>query len=107
LLALNIAGYHYFGLTGLGYSFLLTYIIYVGQVYTLTAHYYHFTINISFLKTFLLAVMVCSLCLAIVLNTPSIYKYLFGSILIFVGVIFSFYQLNQKTGILFKIKWRR
>jgi O-antigen/teichoic acid export membrane protein len=107
LLVLNIVGYHYFGLTGLGYSFLLTYIIYIIQVYLLTKHYYDFSLHANFLKTMLLAIAVCGVCLAICLNTSSLIKYSVGSLLIAGASIFSIYQLNHKTGILAKIKWRK
>ena len=107
MLVFNIIGYHYFGLTGLGYSFLITYFIYVVQVYFLTAHYFHFSLNGSFLKTFLLAVIVCGFCLVLVMNATNIYKYGLGTALILGASTFSIYQLNHKTGILAKIKWRK
>jgi O-antigen/teichoic acid export membrane protein len=107
MLVFNIIGYHYFGLTGLGYSFLITYMIYVLQVYWLTAHYYSFSINTSFLKTFFLAVIVCGLCLVLVMNATTVYKYGLGSALIIGASTFSIYQLNHKTGILAKIKWKK
>jgi O-antigen/teichoic acid export membrane protein len=107
LLGLSVIGYHYFGLTGLGYSFLLTYIIYVVQVYVLTAHYYEYSHNSSFLKIFLVAVIVCGLCLVIVMNATNLYRYILGILLILGASSFSIYQLNNKTEILAKFKWRK
>lgn len=107
MLISNIIGYHYFGLTGLGYSFLLTYVIYTVQLFFFTKHYYDFSIHANFLKTFILAIAVCAVCLAITLNTSSLIKYSIGSLLIVGASIFTIYQLNHKTGILSKIKWRK
>jgi O-antigen/teichoic acid export membrane protein len=105
LLGFNILGYSYYGLTGLGYSFLITYILYAFQVYVITRHYYQYAINGDFFKTFILAISVSAVCLALALQASEIYKYIFGSMIILGGSIFSIYQLNQKTGILSIIKW--
>ena len=107
LLVSNIIGYHYFGLTGLGYSFLLSYIIYILQVFLITKHYYDFSLHDNFLKTTLLAITVCAICIAITLNTSSLIKYSVCSVLIVGASFFSIYQLNKKTGILSRIKWKK
>ena len=107
LLIFNIVGYHYFGLTGLGYSFLLTYTIYIIQVFFITKHYYDFSIHINFLKTLILAIAVCGVCLVIALNASSLQKFIYGSLLIIGSSIFSIYQLNHRTGILSNLKLRK
>jgi O-antigen/teichoic acid export membrane protein len=107
LLAFNILGYTYYGLTGLGYSFLITYVLYAFQVYVITRHYYQYAINGSFLKTFILAISVSIVCVALALQASDLYKYVFGCIIILGGSVYSIYQLNLKTGILAIIKWRK
>lgn len=107
LLIFNLIGYKYFGLTGLGYSFLLTYFIYIIQVYILTKHYYKFVLNTDFIKTFTIAVITCSLALYIVMQAETLLKYTLGSILILGAAIYSIYQLNSKTGLLAKIKLKK
>lgn len=107
LLIFNVLGYYYFGLTGLGYSFLLSYIIYVVQVYVLTDYYYNFSLNNSFIETFLISVVTSSLCLGVVLNASEFIKYTIGGSMILGGVIYSVYQLNLKTGLLNTIRSRR
>jgi len=106
MLVSNVLGYRYFGLTGLGYSFLITYIIYFVQVYLLTKHYCNYSIHSNFLKTLILAIVVGGVCLGISLSSSKIIKYSVGSLLFIGASIFSVYQLNHKTGILSKIKWR-
>lgn len=107
LLIFDVLGYHYFGLTGLGYSFLATYIIYMLQVYFVSTHHYNFSFDNGFLKIFTLAVVICGLCLILVMNTTNIYAYMLSILFIFGASGFSIYQLNMKTGILAKIKWRK
>jgi O-antigen/teichoic acid export membrane protein len=104
LLVFNVIGYYYFGLTGLGYSYLATYIIYTLQVYVLTSKNYCFSLNTSFAKIFLLAFLVCGLCMIIVINASNFYKYVFGSILIIGSSMFSIHQINHRTRILTKTK---
>lgn len=43
-LALNIAGYHYWGLTGLGISFLVWYVVYTAIVWVVYAYRYRLTL---------------------------------------------------------------
>ncbi|MEY2922394.1 MAG: O-antigen translocase [Bacteroidota bacterium] len=45
LTALNINGYYYWGLTGLGYAFALSYFIYMTQVYVITNRRFNFTLG--------------------------------------------------------------
>ena len=104
LLVFNIIGYHYFGLTGLGYSYLFTYLIYMIQVLILTKYFYQFRLGLILSKTFLIAILSCSICLFIVMNFQGWSKYLIGSFLIIGAFIFSFLNLNHKTGIISKIK---
>lgn len=107
LLIFNSAGYHFFGLSGLGYSFLLTYIIYVLQVYLLTAHHYNFSLTMSFFKTFMLSILVSGLCLLLVMSVTNFFRYAIGTVLILGASSYSIHQLNLKTEILDKIKWRK
>lgn len=107
LLGFNILGYTYFGLVGLGYSFLLSYILYSIQVYILTKYYYKFTFTSSFISAFLITIISSSLCLFIALKSTDVLKYSLGSLLIISGSIYSIYQLNSKTGLLDKFKLRK
>ncbi|MCK9311186.1 MAG: O-antigen translocase, partial [Bacteroidales bacterium] len=48
ILILNLLGYHYMGLTGLGISFAVGYLIYLFQVYTVSRIQYGFSLNRDF-----------------------------------------------------------
>lgn len=102
LLFFNVLGYTYYGVTGLGYSFLLTYIIYFVQVYVITNWQYNFNFNKGFLIAISLAVITSILCIFVVLKTQDVFKYLIGCILIASAIIYSIRQINLKTDFLNK-----
>lgn len=52
LILLELVGYYYFGLVGLGVAFLLTYFIYSIQVYVIAKKRYRFGFTKSFMKVF-------------------------------------------------------
>jgi len=52
ILILNILGYHYWGLTGLGLSFLVGYFLYLVQVYIFAQLKYDFSYDRSFVRIF-------------------------------------------------------
>ena len=107
MLISNIIGYNFFGLTGMGYSFLLVYVIYFLQVFFITKRYYDFSFHTDFLKIMLVAVLGCASCIVVALHTSGILKYSIGSLLIAGASIVSIYRLNYKTGVLSIIKSRK
>ncbi len=107
LLLFNLMGYHYFGLTGLGYAFILAYLVYIVQVYALCKYHYAFNLDKGSVKTFAIAIIACSLCLWVVLSIEALFKYIIGSSLVAAASAYSVYQLNAKTGILTKMKWKK
>ena len=104
MLILNVIGYKFYGLIGIGYAFVLGYIIYMLQVYFITKYYYNFSLHPSFIKSTFSVIIACVMCLAFSQNTSGLLRYIFCGLLILGGSIFSVYQLNNKTGILSAIK---
>ena len=107
MLISNIVGYHYFGLTGLGYSYFFSYFIYIFQVYYVTKMYYDFALHNNFKMTLFIVVAVSAITLAIALKTSSLVKYGVGSIFVLGATTFSIYHINQKTLFLTKVNWRK
>ncbi len=104
LLSFNFIGYKYFGITGFGYSYLISYVFYMIQVFILTKFFYQFNLGLSLSKTFIIATLSSFVCMLIVMNFEGWSKYLIGSILIVAASCHSFYQLNDKTEIIAKIR---
>ena len=51
-LLLNLIGYHYWGLTGLGLSFLTGYLLFLIQVFIISKIYYNFSFDRTFINIF-------------------------------------------------------
>lgn len=96
LLSLNILGYKYFKLEGLGVSFLITYIIALFQVYLIARVKYSFKLDGEFYKIFILQVFLTLGCFLIVKFVPSPYKYMLGTVIILASLFHSFYELNSR-----------
>ena len=103
-LIMNLMGFYLGGLTGLGISFSIKYLVYLIQVYTIAHRKYGFTFSDSFLKLFGTELCLVVLGIIIVLLIPSQYKYVIGSILAIVTIIFSYKELNYRVDISMLLK---
>jgi len=99
LLLLNLLGYHYFGLTGLGLSFLISYFLYLIQVYIIAKLKFGFKYEYVFKKIFLiqLSLALCSFLVVKFISNP--YVYFIGVILISISSLYSFKELDKRIGI--------
>lgn len=98
-LLFNILGYHFYGLTGLGFSFLITYIVYLIQVYVIAHIKYDFIFNKSFLLLFFIqfALALTSFVAVKFLQQP--YPYIAGVILIIISGWYSLNELEKRLAI--------
>ncbi len=99
LLILNILGYKYGGLSGLGISFIAGYFFYLLQVFFIAKRNYEFALNKEFYYIFCIQFFLCVVCFLIVKLLESPWSYLMGSLMLVVSVAFSFIQLNKRIGI--------
>lgn len=95
-LLLNLAGYKLGGLTGLGLSFALSYVIYLVQVFIIAHKKYGFFFKNSFIRVFLIQFGTLALCIGCVLLLPVVWKYVIGSILVIVSGVYSLIELNKR-----------
>lgn len=96
---LNLLGYKYFGLSGLGISFLISYIFFLIQVFLIAKFRYEFGFTNSFYKIFVLQLLLAITCLVAVKLLISPYSYIFGFILIALSSFFSYRELDKRLGI--------
>lgn len=96
MLIFNLIGYYFWGLEGVGVSFLISYVLYVIQVYTVSHKNYDFQFYKGPLKIFFFQLLLASICLfqSKMLENP--YTYIFGSILIIISALYSFVELNKR-----------
>ena len=98
-LVLNIIGYKFFGLTGLGISFLITYLLYLIQVYIIAKVKYNFYFGRKFITIFTVQVLLAIICYLNVKFVVSPFQYLAGATLIGFSGYYSFYELDRRLNI--------
>ena len=93
-LLLNLLGYYYYGITGLGVSFLIAYLLYAIQVYLITKMKFEFSFYIEFIKLFTCQLSLCLLCF---LSVNYVNSYLFvGMILLIISSYISIRELDKR-----------
>lgn len=97
MFGLNILGYKWLGLTGLGVSFLVAYLIYAIQVFFVSKKLYEFKIDDELLRIFLINFSLTICCLLITLLIDFlILMYSLGSLLIIISVVYNFNKLDKR-----------
>lgn len=96
---LNMFFYYYWGLTGIGISFLIVYVLYLFQVYYITNKKYGFTFDAPFYRVFGFQLLLAVLCLLVVELLSSPYTYVVGSLLILVSMWYSYTELDKRLDI--------
>lgn len=100
ILILNLLGYYYLGLTGLGISFMLGYILYLIQVFIIARLKFEFSFDIAFLKIFGFQFALAFCCFLAVKFLIQPYPYIFGVILILISGFHSFKELDKRIGVM-------
>ncbi len=99
ILLLNMAGYHFFGLNGLGISFMIGYFLYLIQVYIITRKKYGFSFNRLFFNLFFIQFLLGLGCFFVIFFAPTPWAYLLGTLLIAFSAYHSFGELNKRLDI--------
>ncbi len=99
MLILNLLGYKFLGLDGLGISFLVGYFLYFLQVYLVTKVKYSFLFEKGIYSLFFIQFFIAIVCFLVVkkLNIPS--NFIFGIALIIISTLFSMKELDTKIGL--------
>ncbi|MBP1593336.1 MAG: Polysaccharide biosynthesis protein [Bacteroidetes bacterium] len=107
--AFNILGYMYWGLTGLGISFLVGYIVYLIQVWIIAGKRYHIHFQKGIYKVFSIQFLLSALCIVLVLLAPMTIRYILGSLFVVFSFYYSYQELDKRIDIsdLIKKKIRR
>ncbi|MCE3076897.1 oligosaccharide flippase family protein [Chryseobacterium gwangjuense] len=107
MLILNMVGYYYYGLVGVGISFLLSYFLYLLQLLILSKKKYGFYYEVAFFKIFALLFFNAAITFLIMKFVVNPYSYFIGSLLIVSSLLFSYKQLDKRiniSGLLKKLK---
>lgn len=107
-LLFNILGYRYWGITGLGAAFILSYFIYFVQVFIIARKRYEYKMSNDFKKIMLLQLLLLGLGYIVVQFENRVIVYTIGVLLIILSSIYSFIQLNKRMEVsAFFKKWIR
>lgn len=98
-LLFNMLGYHLGGLTGLGFSFMISYIVYLIQVFIIAKVKYHFSFYSSFKTIFLVQFLLALLSFSVVKLVNQPYSYIPGIVLITISTWYSIRELEKRIGI--------
>lgn len=96
MLGLNILGYQYAGLTGLGLSFLIGYLLYFVQVYLVTRHKYAFCSDPEFIRIFGYQGVLAITCFLTTMHSHDLISNSLGSIVIVSSFLYSIFELNKR-----------
>lgn len=96
---LNVTGYYFYGLTGLGISSFITYVLYLVQLYFITKKRYGFSFEPGLFKMFILMLVLSILCLTLRVYGGDLVSYLVGTIIVILSSLYSFKELDKKIGI--------
>ena len=99
LLSINIIGYHFGGLEGVGISFFIYYIIHFIAIRIITYYRYDFYFEKGFYKIFTFTVIMCFLAFSITYIPSSILKNSLMIGLIVVSCWYSYKELDKKIGV--------
>ncbi|MDO8316017.1 MAG: O-antigen translocase [Flavobacterium sp.] len=96
LLLFNILGYKYFGLSGMGLSFLIGYIFVLVQVYFIANYKYEFNFSLTFYKIFGIQLALGILCFATTMFISTPLAYILGLPFILISIWYSFKELDKR-----------
>jgi O-antigen/teichoic acid export membrane protein len=99
VLGLNILGYYFYGLEGLGMSFLMGYFFYLVHIFIMSNLKYEFSFNKSFLQIFGVQFLVAVSCFIVVKFVNNPYSYFIGSGLIVISCWQSYKELDKRLDI--------
>jgi O-antigen/teichoic acid export membrane protein len=94
-LGLNMLGFHYYGLEGLGISFFIYYGIHLISVFVIAKLRYKFYFNIDFYKLFSQALLLCITIFLCSFIEDQLYRNLFAGVLGLLSIIFTGYHLDK------------
>lgn len=95
----NLIGYKLFGLTGVGLSFIVNYFIHCIGLFIITRKRYSFYFSNTFIKTFVISLMICSAGLFITFINSIFWNYILGVLLIVMTFIYSYFELDKRLNI--------
>lgn len=99
MLLLNMGGYYWFGLQGLGISFLVSYMLYLAQVLLIARHKYGFRFHPPFVRLFAIQGSLAVLCFLVVMIFHGAVTYAAGAVLTGLSSWYSYRELDKRIDV--------
>lgn len=99
LLLINLLGFYFLGLYGLGISFFIGYVIFFGQIYFVARIYYGFKFENEVYKIFLIQFVLGVICFVVMEFLAAPYSYFVGVLLSSISIGYSYIELNKRLDI--------
>jgi O-antigen/teichoic acid export membrane protein len=99
-LILNVVGYYFYGLEGVGIAFVISTLLYFIAMLIFAKKRYSVSFNKEFTKLFLFQFVLSTACFFMVYIKGYPFAYIPCLVLFVVSAAYSFHQLNTKTGLL-------
>lgn len=106
LFIFNIVAYTYWGLQGLGVSFLVGSVTVSGVLFMVVRIKYGFRFNLEFIKVFVILMSLVSMSYLVIQLLQGTIQYCLSALILILIVIYSFRILNSRIGILQMLKAR-
>lgn len=99
MISFNIIGYYFWGLTGLGISFLTAYLLYFIQVFFIANKMYEFLFSKSLIQIFVFqfALALSSFICIMYMSKP--YSYILGICIFVISFIYSYKEIEKRVAI--------
>lgn len=95
-LIMNVLGYYFYGLEGLGFSFCLYFLVHFTGLKIITKNRYNFYFDKEFYQIYFICFLICvGTFLLRYIETPNL-KYSLMAVMILISCAYSWYQLNKK-----------
>jgi O-antigen/teichoic acid export membrane protein len=98
---LNILGYYFYGLEGLGFSFLIYYLIHLVAIKIITKKRYDFYFDAEFYRAYMICIVMCVATFFMRYIPNPILKYSLMTVMIMLSVGFVLHHMNEKIGLKF------
>lgn len=98
-LIMNILGYYFYGLEGLGFSFSLYYFLHFIGLKIITKNRYEFYFENEFYKIYSICIAICISAFFVQYISISALKFGLTALLVLISVIFSINQMNKKINL--------
>lgn len=99
MLLLNVLGYYYYGLEGLGVSYLVGFFLHLIQMILVSKSYYNFKFENDFIKLFLTQLLFLVISFITVKFLDNNLKYFLSAILLIFSVYYTFLELDKRIDI--------